>query len=293
MSDDKIVNDNNEFVLSFSKMRSFMKCEVGFFHRYIQKDIVSKPSEAMSCGALLDAVVTKGYNPFPSEAPSVSELTSVLSSPYGDGSDHVGNLLLKSGKFSTRAVRCINAALRLKAEPEVAELLKHGVCQKTYEGVFLGRKFSCTPDIVYSHNDKNVIADVKKTSSELEVWSEIMPGTVESHNRKLRWWDAWDYWMQLALYKHITNLLDAKTVLLAASEESPTRLEGVVLYTDIGDLEDTLGPKLDRMDHLISTNWEGATGCGVCEACRSLSSVNLNRLPTMPVNRYVNVAKYA
>jgi hypothetical protein len=261
--------------LSNSKMKALMSCESKFYHTFVAKDYIEPPSEAMSCGSLLDAIITKGVTIDPDGRPNPLMLKEAMASTYGDGSEHVNNVLVKSGALTAEARRVAKAGLRLLADPVVQKLLKKAESQKTVKGEFLGMQFSGTPDLVTELDGTSIILDVKKTTSAAETWAEVYQRDGTVRNEKMAWFEAWDYWMQLCLYKHLCKLPDARTGLLSASNEEIARISLDMIKTDIKQLERIWEPYITRIKHLETFGWNDLKRCGECAYCRMTAKIEI------------------
>jgi len=261
--------------LSNSKMKMLMECESKFYHTFVAKDYNEPPSDAMSCGALLDAIMTKGAMIDPEGKPNPLMLKEAMASTYGDGSEHVANVLTKSGGLTAEAKRVAAAGLRLLADPVVQKLLKKAVSQKTLEGEFLGMKFKGTPDLITELDGTPIILDVKKTMSAREMWAEVYHRDGSIRNEKMFWFEARDYWMQLCLYKHLAKLPDARTGLLSASNEEISRISLDMIKTDITQLERIWTPYINRIKHLETFGWNDLERCGDCAYCRMTANISI------------------
>lgn len=286
-------------LLSYSGIKCFMRCNREYYHRYVIKDTVIPPSPAHSRGALLDAIVTKGFRATPGAAVNKEVLRAALASTYGDGSEHVGNLLLKSGGFGKEASRVLEAGLRLMEDPAVRKMMEKAKTQVTLEGKVAGYAFNGTPDIITTIDGLHYIVDVKKTSSQRRIWAECGIGDPKSppYNKPLDWWDAYDYWMQLAVYKLLylqnnpnVKEEDLRTGLLAASEETDdvSLIEYVPLAAPTCLLEDIIHPYITALDALNKGGWKGEmNNCGECIVCRKASKIDLDQDTRVPYIRYV------
>jgi len=262
--------------LSNSKMKILLECESKFYHTFVAKDLKFVPSEAMSNGSLLDAMVTKGFVIDPQDKPNPILLKKAMASTYGDGSEHVDNLLQKNGSLYAGARHAVGGGLRLLADPTVQLLLKNAKCQETLYGEFCGMKFSGTPDIITSIGDTDYIIDVKKTCGNLETWTEVEDAYGKKQNRKVMWYEAYDYWMQLALYKHLLgSKRPVRTGLLSASEETPSHIGLDMLTVDIENLRKIWTPYIDRIKKSEKDGWVNLGRCEACEFCRSTSKIKI------------------
>lgn len=262
--------------LTNSKMKQMMKCEAKFYHTFIAKDYNEPPSLALSCGALLDAIMTKGTIVDPNGKPNPLMLKTAMASTYGDGSEHVNNILTKTGSFTAEAQRVAAAGLRLLADPTVQKLLKGAESQKTLHGEFLGVAFAGTPDLINVIDKTTFIIDVKKTNTNAECWEEVHypDGTVR--NEKMQWFEAYDYWMQLALYKHLLGAKgDTRTGLLSASNEEISRISLDMIKVDIKQLERIWTPYIKRIQHQETFGWKDMQRCEECAYCRMTKVLKL------------------
>jgi len=261
--------------LTNSKMKKLMECEALFYHSYVVQDFKQPASAYMSNGALLDAIMTKGTVVDPEGRPNPLMLKQALASTYGDGSEHLENLLLKSGGLTAGARKVAAAGLRLLADPTVQKLLKGAQSQVTLHGTFCGVKFSGTPDLINKVDGTTFIIDVKKTNNSPTDWAEVFypDGTVR--NEKMTWFEAYDYWMQLALYKHLNGDPGARTGLLSASEEDVSRIALDMIKVDVAQLERIWTPYIKRLQHLDTFGWSDVKRCGECPFCKLTNTISI------------------
>lgn len=275
-------------ILSNSKIKAFLTCEDAAYHEYAVGDYTRKASKALSRGSLLDAIVTGGYQTRADVTPDKYQLQSALRSTYGDGSEHMANLVMKSGGFDAGARTVIQAADRLLNDPVTSRLLDGAEFQKHVEGKFLGHMFKGEIDILTKDvGGTTYLLDLKKTASIEDKWGDTYNRFGEIRAAKLPWYDVYDYWMQLCLYKHLLGKPDIKTGIIYATEEEPSNIGLVLIETDIKSLEAIWGPVVKLVTEIESGKLKsGFKRCGLCDWCRSTSKVEIPDFEVEPNIRY-------
>ena len=271
--------------LSTSIVKAFLQCEDAAYHTHVVGDYRPPVTGGQSRGALVDAVITKALVTTESKPQSVEKLAEAMAGAYGDGYEHVENLLMKSGGYDAAARKAVVAALRLKADPEAQRVFNGAAFQVRVTGTFCGTRFRGDIDIV--NRDLKLLLDLKKVASEEPVWAEVYASDgLVIGNRKLAWYDAYDYWMQLTLYKELLGIKDVRTGLLYVTEQDPPAVGLKFLETDALTLSKIWQPVVDRILELERTRPASAKRCGTCPWCRSQSKVTLDTGPVQPYVRW-------
>lgn len=283
-------------MLSNSKIKAFLECEEAAYHEHILKDYVPPTSGALSRGSLLDAIMTKQFRTTPDSIPNRAQLQQALASTYGDGSEHVDNLLVKNGSFDAQAKKVVRAANKLLLDPVVRQLMAGAEFQRHVEGEFCGYPFKGEIDIKTASIDGiTYIIDTKKMCDVEDGWGVIYENGEFFRNQKMPWYDVYDYWMAFTLYKHLYEQElkqkklppeTIKTGLLYATEQEPSNIGLVLLETDIKALTRIYTPIVKLVKALEKGDEPMMGRCGLCEWCRATSKVEIPNIAQVPVIRY-------
>lgn len=280
--------------LSNSIIKAYLECPEAADQIYRLRRHTRGSSEAQSRGSLIDGIVTKGFRTTPEAIPDQGLLKQALASSYGDGNEHIANLLLKRGEYSAAAKRAIRAANKLLNDPVVANLLDGAEFQRRIEFDYLGSKWHGDIDILTRPiQGTRYLLDLKKPCSIEPTWAEIKTvsgatGRLEyTSNRKVPWYDAWDYWMQLALYRiGLGDKEPVKTGILYATDEDPSNVGMVLIEPDPAMLERIVKPMVQLIRDLEAGKPRALPRCGVCDWCRGTSKVSIPPTSVSPVYRY-------
>jgi hypothetical protein len=205
-------------VITNSIFRAFLECParaLALYRPRMMEDATIVPewddkgSESMACGSLVDAIVTRGLVVSEDAKTSVSELSSWLKSSYDDGTKNAEWLLNKNGTFSTQAQTAIRAARRLLEDETFAELMRGKVKKQArlrfnlFDDVY----WEGDIDLLCDEAERHHIIDLKSPASIDDQWI-----TVKGKNEKVKWYDAWSYWFQLAGYAFGLDLAVGSTL---------------------------------------------------------------------------------
>lgn len=241
----------------------------------------TRTTEAMACGSLVDAIVTRGLD-ITADRDAVQ---AGLASSYSDGAETLDTLLTKKGEWTAAARTAISAARRLLADPDVSELLSD---PRTMKQARL--TFRIAPDVMwrgdidllYLDDDAVRIIDLKAPGRIDDGWI-----VVGGKNAKVAWWEAWQYWFQLSGYAYgicsdsarlngepcridkpvITGLLYATRGEYPAIGYQPVPL-------DMDAWEMAVMLRLDAIRAVVAGDVP-APMCGRCDYCASRSRVQI------------------
>lgn len=303
-------------VLTNSIFKAFLECParaLAIYRPRIMEDSSIAPewedkgSESMACGSLVDAIVTRGLNVEENGKTSVAELALHLKSSYDDGTKNAEWLLNKGGTFSSEAKKAIRAAKRLMEDPAMVDLLHFtkAVTQarlrfKLFDDVYWEGDIdilTCDDEAKRYH-----IVDLKSPAKIEDSWI-----TSGGKNVKVAWYDAWQYWFQLAGYayglehaegatlngKEIGDYqceLTAKTGLVYATRTDIPRIGYVPIANHwqlweravLGRADGQQWSKSETMVNIVKGLVE-APVCGKCDYCASKSHVTITEPEQEPV----------
>ena len=264
------------------------------------------PTEAMACGSLVDAMVTRGMiadeNDKKVTPPSFH---TFLKSSYDDGTRNAALLCNKSGGWNAAAKTAILSAKRLLADPTTQRILQNAILQPRISfPVGDGVTWQGDIDILTAIDGELHIIDLKSPGKTEEGWI-----TSDGKNTKCKWHEKWSYWFQLSGYRYgIESIECAFTVngapwkLSALPELAPLHAvhTGLIYcsrethpeigYVPIPNLADTWEAILteptkfggrSKLDAIkaIASGTDNAPMCGTCDYCKSKSSVTIDQPP--------------
>lgn len=241
----------------------------------------TRTTEAMACGSLVDAIVTRGLD----ITAGRDAVQAGLASSYSDGSETLATLTTKKGEWTAAARTAISAARRLLADPDVSELLSD---PRTLKQARL--TFRIAPDVTWRGDiDLLCLDDEAVRIIDLKAPGRIDDGwiVVGGKNLKVAWWEAWQYWFQLSGYAYgicsdsamlngepcridkpvITGLLYATRGEYPAIGYQPVPL-------DMEAWETAVMLRLDAIRAIVDGDVP-APMCGRCDYCASRSRVQI------------------
>lgn len=241
----------------------------------------TRTTEAMACGSLVDAIVTRGLD--------ITEdrriMQDWLASSYSDGAETLDTLLTKKGEFTAAARTAISAARRLLADPDVSELLSD---PRTLKQARI--TFRIAPDVTW-RGDIDLLVD---DADCVRVVDLKAPGRIEDgwisaggKNVKVPWWVSWQYWFQLSGYAYGLSVDSAKVNGSPFERAKPIRA-GLLYATrcehpaigyqpvplDMAAWEMAVMLRLDAI-RAIADGDVPAPMCGRCDYCATCSRVQI------------------
>ena len=247
-------------------------------------------SRAMACGALLDAIVTRGYQADPDESVTVAGVYPNFRSSYDDGSKNAKHLVNRSGGWNAYAKQTIAAAARLMSDPVARRLVDASAKQVKVRWQLGGFDWSGDIDLLGVLDGVLHITDLKHPASVEDGWIVAC-----GKNVKAPWQDVWSYWFQLAAYSYGIETGTLEGCELDPSSYGETR-QGLLYATnsepsDIGYIpvsnqidayvaaasHRTLDGRVSKLDAIraIVEGKAEAGRCGKCDYCRATSRVSI------------------
>lgn len=156
----------------------------------------TRTTEAMACGSLVDAIVTRGLD----ITAGRDSVQAALASSYSDGSETLATLTTKKGEWTAAAKTAIRAAQRLLEDHDVADMLSSPATRKQAR-----LTFRIAPDVTWRGDiDLLCLDDDAVRIIDLKAPGRIDDGwiVVGGKNTKVAWWEAWQYWFQLSGYAY-------------------------------------------------------------------------------------------
>lgn len=241
----------------------------------------TRTTEAMACGSLVDAIITRGLTP----AADRDAVQAGLASSYSDGSETLATLTTKKGEWTAAAKTAIRAAQRLLEDADVADMLRSPATRKQAR-----LTFRIAPDVTWRGDiDLLCLDDDAVRIIDLKAPGRIDDGwiVVGGKNTKVAWWEAWQYWFQLSGYAYgicsdsarlngepcridkpvITGLLYATRGEYPAIGYQPVPL-------DMAAWEMAVMLRLDAIRAIVDDDVP-APMCGRCDYCASRSRVQI------------------
>ena len=242
----------------------------------------TRSTEAMACGSLVDAIVTRGLD----ITAGRDAVQAALASSYSDGAETLDTLSTKKGEWTAAARTAISAARRLLADPDVSALLSDPRTMKQARITFrIAPDVTWRGDIDLLVDDADCvrIIDLKAPGRTDDGWI-----VVGGKNTKVAWWEAWQYWFQLSGYAYgicsdsamlngepcridkpvITGLLYATRGEYPAIGYQPVPL-------DMEAWEMAVMLRLDAIRAIVDGDVP-APMCGRCDYCASRSRVQIS-----------------
>lgn len=250
-------------------------------------------SRAMACGALMDAMVTRGYAPDVSEKVTAQSIYQNFASSYDDGSKNAAFLVNKSGGWNSYALQTIAAGKRLLDDPAVNNLLLGTASQVKVRFELGGFDWSGDIDLLNVIEGVLWITDLKHPASIEDGW--MVSG---GKNVKAPWQDCWSYWFQLAAYRYgiengslqnINGVLpfqgETRQGLLYATNSDPSHIGYIPVSNQVDAFVaavskrtlDGREPKLDAIRAIVEGK-RAAGRCGKCDYCKATSHVVLGEI---------------
>lgn len=250
-------------------------------------------SRAMACGALLDAIVTRGYQSDPDESVTVAGVYPNFRSSYDDGSKNAKHLVNRSGGWNAYAKQTIAAAKLLMSDPVARRLVDASAKQVKVRWQLGGFDWSGDIDLMGVLDGVLNITDLKHPASVEDGWIVAC-----GKNVKAPWQDVWSYWFQLAAYRYGIETGTLEGCELDPSSYGETR-QGLLYATnsepsDIGYIpvsnqidayvaaasHRTLDGRVSKLDAIraIVEGKAEAGRCGKCDYCRATSRVSIPEL---------------
>lgn len=249
-------------------------------------------SRAMACGALLDAIVTRGYQADPDESVTVAGVYPNFRSSYDDGSKNAKHLVNKSGGWNAYAKTTIAASVRLLSDPVARRLVDASAKQVKVRWQLGGFDWSGDIDLLGVLDGTLYITDLKHPASVEDGWIVSC-----GKNVKAPWQDVWSYWFQLGAYSYgvangtLTDGGDPFNVgeysavrqgLLYATNSEPSDIGYIPVSNQIDAYvaaasHRTLDGRVSKLDAIraIVEGKSEAGRCGKCDYCRATSRVSI------------------
>ena len=241
----------------------------------------TRTTEAMACGSLVDAIVTRGLD----ITAGRDAVQAGLASSYSNGAETLDTLLTKKGEWTAAAKTAIRAAQRLLEDHDVADMLRSPATLKQAR-----LTFRIAPDVTWRGDiDLLCLDDDAVRIIDLKAPGRIDDGwiVVGGKNTKVAWWEAWQYWFQLSGYAYgicsdsamlngepcridkpvITGLLYATRGEYPAIGYQPVPL-------DMAAWEMAVMLRLDAIRAIVDGDVP-APMCGRCDYCASRSRVQI------------------
>lgn len=245
----------------------------------------TRTTEAMACGSLVDAIITRGLTPAVSPAADRDAVQAALASSYSDGSETLATLTTQRGEWTAAAKTAIRAAQRLLDDTDVADMLSSPATRKQARITF-----PVAPDVTW-RGDIDLLLDDDDCVRVVDLKS---PGRIDDgwiaaggKNVKVPWWVAWQYWFQLSGYAY--GLASDSATVDGSPFERAKPIRAGLLYATRGEYP-AIGYQPVQLDmdawemavmlrlHAIRAIVYGhvpAPMCGRCDYCASRSRVQI------------------
>jgi len=241
----------------------------------------TRTTEAMACGSLVDAIVTRGLD-ITADRDAVQ---AGLASSYSDGAETLATLTTQRGEWTAAAKSAIRAAQRLLDDTDVADMLSSPSTRKQARITF-----PVAPDVTW-RGDIDLLLDDADCVRVVDLKS---PGRIEDgwvsaggKNVKVPWWVAWQYWFQLSGYAYGLSC-DSATVDGSPFERAKPIRAGLLYATrgeypaigyqpvplDMEAWEKAVMLRLDAIRAIVDGDVP-APMCGRCDYCASMSRVQI------------------
>lgn len=244
----------------------------------------TRTTEAMACGSLVDAIITRGLglNSYFVRRDSVQ---AALASSYSDGAETLATLTTQRGEWTAAAKTAIRAAQRLLDDTDVADMLSSPATRKQAR-----LTFQVAPDVTW-RGDIDLLLDDDDCVRVVDLKS---PGRIDDgwiaaggKNVKVPWWVAWQYWFQLSGYAY-GLASDSATVDGRPFERAKPIRAGLLYATrgeypaigyqpvplDMAAWEMAVMLRLDAIRAIVDGDVP-APMCGRCDYCASRSRVQI------------------
>jgi len=241
----------------------------------------TRTTEAMACGSLVDAIVTRGLD-ITADRDAVQ---AALASSYSDGAETLATLTTQRGEWTAAAKSAIRAAQRLLDDTDVADMLSSPSTRKQARITF-----PVAPDVTW-RGDIDLLVDDADCVRVVDLKS---PGRIDEgwiaaggKNVKVPWWVAWQYWFQLSGYAYGLSC-DSATVDGSPFERAKPIRAGLLYATrgeypaigyqpvplDMEAWEKAVMLRLDAIRAIVDGDVP-APMCGRCDYCASMSRVQI------------------
>lgn len=276
-------------VLTNSIFRGFLECPARTMAEHggtitgdaRQPEWHTRTTEAMACGSLVDAIVTRGLD-ITADRDAVQ---AALASSYSDGAETLDTLSTKKGEWTAAARTAISAANRLLADPDASELLAD---PRTMKQARL--TFRIAPDVTWRGDiDLLCLDDDAVRIIDLKSPGRIDGGwiVVGGKNLKVAWWEAWQYWFQVSGYAY--GLASDSATVDGSPFERAKPIRAGLLYATRGEYpaigyqpvpldmeawEMAVMLRLDAIRAIVDGDVP-APMCGRCDYCASRSRVQI------------------
>ena len=171
------LNNNNYFspeadkeYLSVSQFKAFQKCEYSAHAQYVTGEYVRPVTDALLVGSYVDAYFADSFELWKSKHPEIYGRGEKLKAPF------------------VRADLCIE---RIKQDDLFMSTMK-GEKQKVLTANINGVMWKCLPDFIDEFSC--ICTDLKTTKDFQPTWSD-------AHHAKVEFYEAWNYFLQLAVYQ--------------------------------------------------------------------------------------------
>jgi len=285
---------NGNITMTSSIFNAFLECPKAAMAQYLPRITGDKSiepawrhpgSQAMACGTLLDAIVTKGFETSIEAKHDGASLAPFLASSYGDGSDTCEWLQNKNGTWNAAAKRTIAAGERLLSDPVARFIIEHSKKQVrvSFEPV-KGVTWEGDIDLLFEDGEGNVsIIDLKHPGKVEDGWVNV-----GGKPFKVAWYDTCQYWFQLAGYllAYMQTAASNKSIrsgLLYATQESPSSIGYQPMAQMVHEFQDALNTRLPAIREIVGGK-VAAPGCGRCGFCRAVSKVELPKNSDIPIH---------
>lgn len=241
----------------------------------------TRTTEAMACGSLVDAIVTRGLD-ITADRDAVQ---AGLASSYSDGAETLDTLSTKKGEWTAAARTAISAARRLLADPDASELLAD---PRTMKQARL--TFRIAPDVTW-RGDIDLLVDDADCVRVVDLKSpgRIDDGWIAAGGKNVRvpWWVSWQYWFQLSGYAY--GLASDSATVDGSPFERAKPIRAGLLYATRGEYpaigyqpvpvaldawEAAVMLRLDAIRAIVDGDVP-APMCGRCDYCASRSRVQI------------------
>ena len=241
----------------------------------------TRTTEAMACGSLVDAIVTRGLD----ITADRDAIQAALASSYSDGAETLDTLSTKKGEWTAAAKAAIRAAQRLLGDPDVADMLSSPATLKQAR-----LTFRIAPDVTWRGDiDLLCLDDDAVRIIDLKAPGRIDDGWIAAggKNVKVAWWEAWQYWFQLSGYAY--SLASDSATVDGSPFERAKPIRAGLLYATRGEYpaigyqpvpvaldawEMAVMLRLDAIRAIVAGDVP-APMCGRCDYCASMSRVQI------------------
>jgi len=198
---------------------------------------------------------------------------------------HGGDVFLKSGK--AKKAPFVNADAMIAKARNDSLFMEYltGEHQVILTGMLYDIEWRCMIDVL--DIEANRYVDLKTTANMAEyTWSNV-------HRARVPFYEAFNYWMQLAVYKELIDYnynVRPEAYIAALSKQEPPDID-IFVFANYDRFQEELACIGRVIDKVIA--WKAgdvdAPACGRCAYCRSIktaSVVEAANLPPTPKNAY-------